>query len=131
MQQDLELELHVTDTAGCTLGHIWRRDEKGKTTSKYVDKATTEFVSSHPPSLRTDALPCGMIVDELGLRRPPRYNVIAGSAKGNADATATTRRSRSGEMEGRWNEYKTINLLWVTVCFPIVVGRALALHTRR
>lgn len=29
-----------------------------------------------------------VIVDKLGLPRPPRYTVIAGTAKGNADPTA-------------------------------------------
>ena len=37
---------------------------------------------SEYPSLCIDALPCAVIVDELGLHRPPRYKGNAGNAKG-------------------------------------------------
>ena len=74
-QQEIVLEIRVTGTAGCTLGTFEMRDGGGHVKKK---KSTLD--------LRTDALPCVVMVDELGLHRPPRYITIAGNAKGNADA---------------------------------------------
>ena len=80
VQQDLELELRATNAAGCTLGHIWRTGGKGKMDIFWTKSKKPRHNLSHRPihrpprpSLDTDALPCAVIVDELGLHRPPRH----------------------------------------------------------